>query len=97
MAKVPFGSLDDTGDNEIRKPSKVRLLLAVLVAILLILLIVFITLYVVEKGQSDSGTRAITANKTSGIGSQNETCTSASCVVSAAGMLQIRYNVVINM
>jgi flagellar biogenesis protein FliO len=80
MAKVPFGSLDDTGDNEIRKPSKVRLLLAVLVAILLILLIVFITLYVVEKIQSDSG----------GIGSQNETCTSASCVVSAAGMLQIR-------
>ena len=51
MPAVPFGLLEEP---ETRKPSKVRMLLAASFLVLLVLSVVFISLYAVEKNNSDS-------------------------------------------
>ena len=70
MATFRFGLL---AEPETRKPSKVRLVLFILVILLLILSVAFIALYVVEKTKSNE--------------TQSGTCRSAACITSAAGML----------
>ena len=68
MARIPFGRLKDT---EIRKPSKVLLVLMILFILLLALSATFIVLYLKEKTKSTG---------------QSGTCSSTACVSSAAGM-----------
>ena len=70
MANFAFTRLDET---ETRKPSKIRLVLCILVVLLLALSATFIVLYLKEKLRSTDSTKS------------QETCTSSSCLT-AAGM-----------
>ena len=80
MPSVPLGSLKP----ETRKPSKARLLLAVLFFVLLVLSIVFISLYAVEKNKSTSE-NSPSRQQPHGTAPSKKTCNTLGCVVSAAG------------
>ena len=67
-------------DHEIRRRSRIILVLAVLLAVFLILSIIFITLYAVEKNKS-----GIEETPTAQL--SVKTCNSGSCVVNAADIL----------
>ena len=70
MASFPFGLLEEP---DTRKPSKVRVVLFILVVLLFLLSITFIVLFVVEKTKANDFTSDI--------------CSSRACTTSAAGMV----------
>ncbi|XP_028410352.1 endothelin-converting enzyme 1-like [Dendronephthya gigantea] len=78
MAKLPFNLLEEP---ETRQPSKVRIVLFILVILLLLMSVAFIVLYVVEKTQEK-------ATDLSSETTINGTCISRGCVTSAADMIR---------
>ena len=79
------GSSTENLISAIRKPSKVRLVLVVLVAFLLTLSILFIVLYVEEKNDYSRPTIATEDVTMEALKTGQKVCSSPECVISSSG------------